>query len=162
RYMSLIAVLTAVIVLSIAAFVRSQTERLEILGNVEIFGQGNGLIFPDGTKLSSAAQMVGGGGVTPYVNIPQAKFAPMFGTASGLSTEADKLQPVARAGSMTHFRVSYERVTPGSTDTVKFTLRKNEQDTLITCSINNGTDTGCVDTDHTVPFAVGDLVSVKS
>ena len=32
-----------------------QTERFELEGNLKFFGTGNGVIFPDGTKVTSAA-----------------------------------------------------------------------------------------------------------
>lgn len=48
--------LCAVVVLAfVGGVVQGQTERFELEGNLKLFGTGNGVIFPDGTRLTSAA-----------------------------------------------------------------------------------------------------------
>lgn len=48
----------------------------------------------------------------------------------------------------------------GSAQTVTVTLRKNEADTAITCSVASGSTTGS-DTAHTVAYVAGDRLSLK-
>ena len=48
--------LGAVVVLAfVGGVARGQTERFELEGNLKFFGTGNGVIFSDGTKVTSAA-----------------------------------------------------------------------------------------------------------
>jgi hypothetical protein len=58
--------IAAVLALLVLAFVggvaQGRAERFELEGNIKIFGSGNGIIFPDDSKVTSA----GFGGVTVY------------------------------------------------------------------------------------------------
>jgi hypothetical protein len=158
--------LTGLILYSLAAVVGSQAERLEILGNIRIFGTGNGLIFPDGTKLSSALAggaflppMIGGGGSVTSFNAG-VEYAPMFGDGTGSIGEDDKLTPMAQDGRLVSFRV-YLANAPGSGENVAFTVRKGGLDTSVTCTASSMAK-NCSDPVNAVAFAAGDLISVKS
>ena len=50
-------ILTAglLILVFVGGIVQGRTERFELEGNMKLFGNGNGIIFPDDTKLTSAA-----------------------------------------------------------------------------------------------------------
>ena len=70
--------LGAVAVLAfVGGVARGQTERFELEGNLKFFGTGNGVIFPDGTKVTSAAFA----GVTLYTRtlaVPSAGVVKVF------------------------------------------------------------------------------------
>lgn len=86
-----------------------------------------------------------------------------FNSAGDAATESYGVNTLTLAGSTGTLNAFYcaLSVAPGSGKSRTFTVRKNQIDTTITCTISN-TDTSCNDTTHTVNVVPTDTLSIKS
>lgn len=94
-------------------------------------------------------------GVTTYAS---------FGSTAFNTTESNRIFVVPQACTVSrlYVRITTNQVA-GSVSTIVFTLRKNNADTAITCTIAGGSAAGTIANDLTnsVSFSAGDLMSIK-
>ena len=95
-------------------------------------------------------------GVTTYAS---------FGSTTFNTTESNRIFVVPQACTVSrlYVRITTNQVA-GTVSTIVFTLRKNNADTAITCTIAGGSAAGTIATDLTnsVSFSAGDLMSIKA
>ena len=88
-----------------------------------------------------------------------------FGSTAFNTTESNRIFVVPQACTVSrlYVRITTNQVA-GTVSTIVFTVRKNNADTAITCTIAGGSAAGTIATDLTnsVSFAAGDLMSVKA
>lgn len=98
------------------------------------------------------------GGTSGTSNLVNGRFMGMFaGNQSATERSVQNIMPTA--GTVKNFYVFVENA-PGGTTSWTLTLRKNNVDTAVTCTVMGAGQT-CSDTVNTAVFAAGDLISVR-
>lgn len=103
-----------------------------------------------------------GGNITSNASTSVTNFIPGNGDAATSATESGIfLLPVPVAGTATAIYCTYgaQGTGPGAAGSYALTLRKNQVDTALTCTITGLTTTACSLTGQSVALAAGDLVS---
>jgi hypothetical protein len=121
---------------------------------------------PPFSSSSASPQIIGGGGVAAGGDtLDLTRFISMFSSesASGQAQESYVAFPMAVAGTLSQFRfyaASNERV-PGVGESLTVTVRKNFNDTNVSCTFT-GIQTQCSNLTDTVTFAAGDFLTIKT
>ncbi len=116
-----------------------------------------GLTIFSTTSVPEPVFIIGGGTGTSSLHRTATRYVPMF-NAGRSATESDVQQPVPVAGTVSSFYVTLDG-SPGSGNSYTFVVRKNGEDTPVTCIISDADTTGSDLTDS-VSFDAGDYISI--
>jgi len=120
-------------------------------------GQGTtGATGPTGPAGPAATQIIGGGGADSDAQNNNNVFVGLF-LDDASTTEAPALQSMAIGGSLDNFNVRLSTA-PGTGDSYTFTVRLNEANTALSCTIS-GSATSCSDT-GAVAVTAGQAISI--
>lgn len=116
---------------------------------------------PQGAKGDSGPSddIIGGG--SDKIKRDNIRYIGLYKDQSDENTEARVAQMMPIGGAVTDLNVVTTANTANAGRYYRLILRKNSADTVLKCDVATGT-TECVDTDHCVEFAAGDILSLKS
>ena len=167
----ILVVVTAAVVPMVAAGANPQVTAYvnKLTGETRIFSNGVGwsipvpapylaswqlVQWPATASASASASIIGGGGKAKAKD-DKTNYAPAFSDKEN-EAEPKVLTPMAVAGTISNFYIQQANTTGRS---VTYTVRMNQANTGVTCTVSGAALTGS-DLTHSVNFAAGDTISI--